>query len=496
MIRYILLIALFIAIPWHLKAQQLDDNRIFAPSDMQKDFNYLRERLENTHPGLYMHETKEVMQYKMDSLYSLLKVPLSFYQFYGIITQLIADVKCEHTSCSPYKNDEFQSRIQQYKLLPFNLYFSQHKAYVLVNMTKDTSIHLGDEVCFINHQPVDSLERILLKYIPSDGDMETSKERLLSGGMAFNVWYYLFINHPESFDIKFKSLDGTIKERKLGNISSFKESNRNALNNLANKRIIAISKKGKRDAANPWRLELLKERKAAILTIRTFSGDKKAMFEKFEKFFNRIKTDKIANLIIDLGDNGGGDEAAAAELFSYLILKPTYFITDEYLITDKDSYLKQADLPADMLDNKMKYIKKEQNGKFFVQQETQAELKPCDPRSDRYTGKIYLYVNGGTCSAASTFAALVQSNHLGTIVGQETGGSYFGGGSSVGLNLTLPNSGIIAHTSIVYCDFAVSGNHDKNRGVIPAYYFVPAFSELVHGNTSWKDYIFELIEKN
>jgi hypothetical protein len=490
----ILLIAILLIHTRILNAQQTSENRMLAPADMQKDFNYLRQNLENTHPGLYKHEAKEAIENKMDSLYSLLKVPLSFYQFYGVISQLIADVKCEHTSCSPYANNQLQAYIQQYKLFPFNLYLSQHKAYVLVNMTKDTSIHLGDEVCFINHQPLDSLERVLFKYIPSDGNIETSKERLLSGSMAFSVWYYFFINRPDSFDIIFKEPNGKLKERKLDTIPTFNKSNRNSLENPANKKIITIGKAGKRDAANPWRLEIFKGKKKAILTIRTFSGNEKTMVNKFDHFFQDIKAANIMNLIIDLDDNGGGDEAAAAKLFSYLIAKPTRFINDEYLITDKDSYLKQADLPADMLGNKMKYIKPEQAGKFFVKEETQGELNICYPKPNCFSGKVYLYVNGGTASAASTFAAVLQSNHLATLVGQETAGNYFGGGSSVGLNLTLPNSGITAHTSVVYCDFATSGNHDKYRGVIPEFTFVPEFNELVNGNTSWRAFIFNLIK--
>ena len=490
----ILLIAIFLTNTGLLNAQQTSENRMLASADMQKDFNYLRETLENTHPGLYKHETKEAMQYKMDSLYSLLKTPLSFYRFYGVIAQLIADVKCEHTACIPYANDQFQAYLQNYKLLPFNLYLSQHKAYVLVNMTKDTSIHLGDEVCYINHQSVDSLERVLFKYIPSDGNMETNKERLLSGSMAFSIWYYFFIDRPESFDIVFKEPNGIFKERKLDIIPTLKQSNIYSLKNPANKKIIAISKLGKRDSANPWRLEIFKGKKTAILTIRTFSVDKKTMFNKLDYFFKEIKDSSVTNLIIDLDDNGGGDEAAAAELFSYLIAKPTQFITDEYLITDKESYLKQANLPADMLVNKSKYIKPEQAGKFFVREETQVELSICHPKSNYFSGKVYLYVNGGTASAASTFGAVVQSSHLATLVGQETAGNYFGGGSSVGITITLPNSEITAHSSIVYCDFATSGNHDKYRGVIPDHTFVPAFNELVNGNTSWRDYIFNLIK--
>jgi C-terminal processing protease CtpA/Prc len=110
-----------------------------------------------------------------------------------------------------------------------------------------------------------------------------------------------------------------------------------------------------------------------------------------------------------------------------------------------------------------------------VKEETQGELPICQPKADRFTGKVYFYISGATASAASTLTEVAQSNHLGVFIGEETGGTYFCGGSSVGINMTLPNSGITTHTSINYCDFATTGNHDPNRGVMPDYPYVPTF---------------------
>lgn len=70
----------------------------------------------------------------------------------------------------------------------------------------------------------------------------------------------------------------------------------------------------------------------------------------------------------------------------------------------------------------------------------------------------------------------------------------FGGGTTNGLDLILPNSKINAHTSIVYCKFATTGG-DKDRGVIPDYYFIPTITQLFHGNDLWKDFIYSLIDK-
>jgi hypothetical protein len=473
-------------------AQNNPDTRILQPEEMKQDFIYLRKALEETHPGLYMHHTKEEMQYKMDSLYSTLNKPLPFLQFYKVIAYLIAEVKCEHTYCNPYGSD-YQKRVMQWKLVPFQLFFTNHTAYVAVNRSADTSIHLGDEVLSINHYPIDSIKHQLYKYLPSDGNMESGKEHMLSS-LNFNLNYYLFIERPDAFDIEFKNKQGQIIIRHFNTALSLNENARIALSNPANKEVLELDKKGKKLKRNPWRLEIVKEQNTAILTINTFGGNREKLFKLYDQFFATLQKEKPSNLIVDLSYNDGGDEEYACELLSYLIDKPTRFIESEYLINDDDAYLKLSNAPKEVRDDKYAFIDTLKDGKAFARPLTKysMELKTFEPKPNGYYGKVYFYVNGGTSSAASTCAANAQSHQLATIVGDETAGSFAGGGSTNGLDLVLPNSKITAHTSIVYCKFNTIGR-DKDRGVIPDYYFTPTFSEMINGNNSPKDFIYNLI---
>ena len=199
--RLLLLIILFSISFVRVNAQDTYDNRIFTPIQMQQDFDQLRHTLEDTHPGLYKHTDKPVMQHKMDSLRALLTQPMSIYSFYNVIATLIGDVKCEHTSCGMYPNQQFGQHLLKWKLIPVKMFFSQHKAHVVVNRTNDTSIHLGDEVLAINHQRIDSLENVLFQFTPTEGNIITSKEAFLSTDMNFNFWYGMFISRTDSFDI-------------------------------------------------------------------------------------------------------------------------------------------------------------------------------------------------------------------------------------------------------------------------------------------------------
>jgi C-terminal processing protease CtpA/Prc len=119
------------------------------------------------------------------------------------------------------------------------------------------------------------------------------------------------------------------------------------------------------------------------------------------------------------------------------------------------------------------------------------ELKLLQPRANRFGGKVYILANGGTSSAASTFTGVMQNLKLATVSGEETAGGYAGGGTVIGLDLTLPNSKIKAHTGIVYQRFRTSGGV-PHRGVIPDIPFELSFEELLSEGRPWMKYIPEL----
>ena len=216
-----------------------------------------------------------------------------------------------------------------------------------------------------------------------------------------------------------------------------------------------------------------------------FGGNREKLFKLYDNFFTQIQKEKAATLVIDVSYNGGGDEEYACQLLSYLIDTPTRFIGSEYLINDDDSFFKISNLPEDVKNNKYAFIDTVMDGKIYAKAQTKysLELKTFNPQLNGFHGHVFIYVNGGTSSAASSFAGNAKSHHLATIVGDETAGCYVGGGTTNGLDLILPNSKINAHTSIVYCKFATTGG-DKDRGVIPDYYFIPTIAELTDGKAA------------
>ncbi|WP_134790043.1 S41 family peptidase, partial [Flavobacterium psychrophilum] len=94
--------------------------------------------------------------------------------------------------------------------------------------------------------------------------------------------------------------------------------------------------------------------KTALLTYNTFKSDKYNNFKKItDDYFKKILQYKVTDLIIDLRNNGGGEEGFEDYVFSYLTNKPykkykyvqsTAFLYSFYTFTDRNTIEKQKSL--------------------------------------------------------------------------------------------------------------------------------------------------------
>lgn len=470
-------------------AQKVQLDKMLTADGMKSDFRYLRIRLETTHPGLYARHSKEQMQGIMDSLENTLQQPLPFIEFYKKIAFLIATIGCEHSFCNPGK--EWHGLSKEFRFLPFQVYMATDKPFIVINGTADTTIHPGDEMISINGKPINSIKQALYPYMPSDGFMTTSKDNSLSS-MGFSILYNLFIDRPESYEVVIKTRTGATIRKQFNKDLSIERINRLAMKNPVNKPVLEADAKAKEFTKHQWRVEFLKPH-TALLTIKTFGAEKKKFKADVDSFFLSIRKQQTDTLIINIMHNDGGEEELAAYVMSYLIDTPTRFMNAEYLITDADSILAASDVPREVLARKYEFIEPLKDGRSYARiSELARELEIMQPQVNGYHGKVFLLVDGGTASAASTFAAVAQSNNRAFIIGQETSGSFRGGGAVPGLNPVLPYSGITAHTSLVYQEFATRGR-DGNRGVIPDRQFVPRFEEVICEYADWKKRILELV---
>jgi C-terminal processing protease CtpA/Prc len=470
-----------------------------SSQQMQQDFTYLRKILTETHPALYRYSSKDFMTQKMDSLYALLNKPMAFYDFYLMLSDLIANVRCAHTYITPTKKLE-SFYLNQIKTFPILIFFMENKYYVTVNGSKDTSVKPGDELLAINGIPVTNIRTQMQKLLWADGYNEMGKSKALDEAY-FSMFYYLLIERPTEFKLTLKNQQG--KEFQVALLAqTFRTTINNYKQNSVNKEILqSANQKNKLDRKKGWRLTIREGEKIGVMRINAFGGGKseeearKKMRDFLDNCMRQLKEKQVQDLIIDLRYNGGGWDIQGVELFTYLIDQPTRCYQRLHAITDSSEFLKLSDISAE--DQKLirMRLQKESDGTFSVREEFSDQLRLQQPKPNRFVGNVYILANRGSGSTTSEFLAYTKSNKRAVIIGEECNGAYEGGNGGSFLHFDLPHAKISFGTPLIYYNNAVTPLEQKGRGTLPDYQVDYKIEDLLQGKDTQLNFALELIRK-
>ncbi|UFH54780.1 S41 family peptidase [Spirosoma sp. KNUC1025] len=471
---------------------------------MQADFRYLRRMLEETHPGLYRYTPRPVMQAKLDSIDRSLNKPLPFYTFFKTVASLMADIRCAHTHALPGKNwrEQFNHTL---KTIPFFMFPSQNRAYVLLNGITDQTIKPGFELLSINGQPMEAIRQQVSRYYWTDGYIESAKMATLKGEL-FALFYYWFIDRPDTFALTFRSPTGdTLRVETPA--KPFQTSLQLMKQNPVNKQMVAwyVTKNSK----HPWRL-YFPDTLASTAYLRLDGFGSKGVnsneeavrvFRQFmDKSMAKIQKKQAKNMIVDVRANTGGWDSQGIELLTYLLKADTavaYYARQHSVTDDADAeFMKFSDLSEADRKNIKNELIPEPDGTFTLKQGSDTRApKRYVPKPNRFRGQVYILMDGASASTASEFLAVAHANRVGVFVGEESGGAYEGGNGSSFINLELPKSGIQVSTPLVYYNNAVPELKQKGRGTMPDYFVPLTISNVLNHTAPHVTFVKELIRK-
>ena len=220
----------------------------------------------------------------------------------------------------------------------------------------------------------------------------------------------------------------------------------------------------------------------AILRVRSFfdwkAGKRRVSFKsKLKAAFSELNEEGIADLVIDLRGNGGG--RAPWELYAYFVDEPFLFAKRaDFIFSKKSSYYSNQKLHKNVQFLKRKWLNTWLPGanKMSLIDSNRYALtglfmtKPYKPSSPQYKGNVYILIDGGTFSAAAIFAALMKSSGRATIIGEESGGGYYGNTSMEKSYVTLPNAQLRLEIPLVRYQLNVDPSKNPfGSGVLPDY---------------------------
>lgn len=418
------------------------------PELLKKDFTFLNEALLQEHGGLFRYQDKKELIQLSDSLFRTLDHPMNQFEFGTLVRFFLSSLKDGHTG-TKLPSELMQYYAEHVRMFPIQLYFMDERAFVLCS--EFSELAAGTELLSIDGKTVNDIRKILFRYLPSDGSIETKKYWTLNRD-AFPFLYAWVFGEKSGYTITYKTQTGLV-ENMLLKADFIKESCIST--GYGNGRYLQLD---------------YKSGNIAVLTIRTFSSERlRQTNEDFVRFlqlsFKEIQNKKVKKLIVDLRNNGGGDDQYGALLYSYLTNKPfNYFAS----IESNTKKLAISDHPG-----------------LDVQQ----------PSMDNFKGKVLFLINGLSFSTASDICAIAKSDNRGKFVGEETGGGYYGNTSGETFRTTLPNSKInIAIPKYKYSNAVKKAKYD-DRGIIPDYVVLPSISDIIIGKDVQLEYALRLTKK-
>jgi C-terminal processing protease CtpA/Prc len=174
---------------------------------------------------------------------------------------------------------------------------------------------------------------------------------------------------------------------------------------------------------------------------------------------------------------------------------PVRYFQRQHSITDSSEFFKFSDLSTEDRANAKRELVAQTDGTFTLDEKYNNVLKLQYAKPNRFTGKIYFLVNGGSGSTTSEFLAVAHSNHLGIFIGGETGGAYEGDNGGSFLHFQLPNSAISVGTPLLYYNNAVKTPAQNGRGVIPDYKVTLTKEDLLNARDTQLEFTLDLIRK-
>ncbi len=453
---------------------------IIGVKDLQSDFKILRTSLEEAHPGLYWYTRKKEMDNTFDSTYKLLNKPMTHIEFLKLLLPLTAKIRCVHTNVS-VSNEAENFALTNFKCIPLTLTFINNNAFIKYDFSSEAKGKTGWQVLSVNGKSIGEIIQTLFKALPADGYNQTFKYHILEGSL-FREGYALCIDQPAKFSVEV--IDPSTGRQELLKITA-----------LTKKQIERVDKKEKFHPEIS--VHFIDSIAAAVLRINTFEAASSIATyrDTLRSIFKALDNRHANNLIVDVRDNGGGNNGNVTDLYAYLASAPFKHIQRSEMVADHFTYINYVANPREF-----QTLRKVKNsGGTFQVDYRYPGAKVREPVKDYpFKGNLIVLANGGTVSAASEFVALAKYHKRATIIGEETGGCYYGATGGNYLLLVLPASKIKVRIPTIRIFTAVDVDtisQPVGRGVLPDFTVVHDIKSRMNNNDTVLKFAINYITK-
>lgn len=389
--------------------------------------------------------------------------------FMRCVMPIVAELRDGHSQVFRPDLDNFYGKL----ILPTELLFAEDKAYIRRDLNGSKDLR-GTELLAVNEVPLDRLLKKFMPLIHRDGNIVSSRLRRMGNPIYLST--LLRVTGLSASEYKLTLRDGKVVRTQVVESLTYEQykSKTAALNRP-------------KTAFDPISLSFINEGPYTIGKLKISSlnpyyyQDSQEYFVKlFDKLMNEIAEKRVEYLVLDLRDNSGGEDTYVQHVLSYFLKEPFHMYGK--LTARKNDYKFLPD--GRHWDIDPRAFTKNKEGSYdltrFIWPELEhTGLDETSPQTNRFKGKVYVLINGGTFSAAADLASIMQHNQVGIFVGEETGGSAIGNVSGYSPTLRLEHSRIQLNLSLFSIKRTFFYTHWTDRGVLPDVTVYPSVDDLI-----------------
>ncbi len=423
----------------------------FTPEQLREDVQIARQALEEAHGGIYRYAPKAVIDRKFDTAQQGLTQAGDGMALYRVLAPAVASIACGHTAV--LLSADMRRELDTAKLLPLDVKVIGGRLFILRDYASEGAL-AGREITAINGMPSATILATLSDGVPGDGAIATG--RSMTVARKFRELLFTRLAMHDNFALTLAAAGGAkaSEVRLTGQLAQ----------QLAQsaRQLYPQDQHSKRFAA----LTFADEGRVAQLKIFNFidreEDDNGANL--LQGYFEAIAAKGSKSLILDLRDNGGGEDALGKLLLSYLIDQPFRYYDTLTINRTQFAFERYAEHALNMPttgfqprpDGRLNMLKHPNLGVQQVNRPT-------------FAGQVLVLMNGASFSTTAEFISQAHDRHRATFIGEESGGGYYGNSSGHDAVLVLPNTKLRVAIPLVTYQLALTPGRDPSHGVLPDY---------------------------
>lgn len=455
-------------------------HRTYPPEDLRFDLMIVRSSLERAHPDPYRYLTSTEMDLLFEGIASKLTLPLTAEEFGRRLLPIFRAIGDGNTYLSPSLEDmEIYEHTEP--LLPLLVAVIDDRLFVVEELKGFSSFPTGSELLEVNGRSAKKILGIIRSSLVPEGSDTTRLDRRIEQDLP--LLYRRFVERAESFNVTYRTPEGKVDQKVVFALTR-------------DQMRVSNSRSGLRRI--PWSLEMVPALSTCWLTLGTMDRttlDRSRVDTKrfIEDTRSLLRKSTAKTLVIDLRNTKGDDMTLADQVFSLIAQEPYQAFSAMSIrsgnVADSNKY--SAPGPEFYVSLGAGYGP-EVNGRRDLKADD-PRLQPKQPRSNAFTGKVYVICNGLTVDAAATLVMMAKRSGRAHILGEETGTNATSFCAGAPLKIELPRTDLILRIPLTRYEPYGTSSGAPERGEMPYVQIGQEASDLASGSDTVRDRLLELI---